>query len=179
MVTPEEEADFASQPDDSGMVSEGEPEPDDECAAAAASPPSVPNIPVTAEAAAAKAWTEKLDSDPRDVRAKSSDGTQVPTLKRPMMKVPNHPEPEGEPSTPRSPPAKKATGRGTGRPKSPPPPFRKMPPPAGDRDIPATVPLPAGIPPIEPLSPAAEMALRCAWTAIEDGTAHSHNFLMA
>eukprot|EP00971_Amphidinium_carterae_P117242 2322441-Amphidinium_carterae.1 len=46
-------------------------------------------------AAAAKAWAEKIDSDPRDVRAKSSGGTpQVPTLKRPMLKVPNHPEPE-------------------------------------------------------------------------------------
>eukprot|EP00971_Amphidinium_carterae_P174281 3454652-Amphidinium_carterae.1 len=91
MVTPEEEADFASQPDDDGMVSEGEPEPDDECAA---SPQPVPSIPVTTEAAAAKAWAEKIDSDPRDVRAKSSGGTQVPTLKRPMLKVPNHPEPE-------------------------------------------------------------------------------------
>eukprot|EP00971_Amphidinium_carterae_P207998 4127339-Amphidinium_carterae.1 len=96
-----------------------------------------------------------------------------------MLKVPNHPEPEGEPGTPRepgTPPAKRA-GKGSGsRPKSPPPPLRKMPPPAGERVTPPEVPLPAGIPPIEPLSATAEMALRCAWSAIEDGTAHSHNF---
>eukprot|EP00971_Amphidinium_carterae_P094107 1862450-Amphidinium_carterae.1 len=182
MVTPEEEADFASQPDDVGMESEGEPEPNDECAA---SPQPVPSPPVTTEAAAAKAWAEKIDSDPRDVRAKSSGdtqvptlkgGTQIPTLKRPMLKVPHRPEPEGEPGTPREPPAKKAgSGRGGGRPKSPPPPFRKAPPP----EFPEEVPLPDGIPPIEPLSATAEMALRCAWGAIEDGTAHSHNFLLA
>eukprot|EP00971_Amphidinium_carterae_P145262 2878337-Amphidinium_carterae.1 len=92
MVTPEEEADFGSQHDcDEGMESAEEPEPDDECEA---TPQSVPSPPVTTEAAAAKAWAQKVDSDPRDIRAKSSGDNQVPTLKRPMLKVPNHPEPE-------------------------------------------------------------------------------------
>eukprot|EP00971_Amphidinium_carterae_P219921 4365740-Amphidinium_carterae.1 len=54
-----------------------------------------------------------------------------------------------------------------------------MPPPADEEYIHVPPPLPAGIPPIEPLSATAEMALRCAWAAIEDGTAHSHNFLLA
>eukprot|EP00971_Amphidinium_carterae_P070741 1398917-Amphidinium_carterae.1 len=59
MVTPEEEADFSSQPDDDeGMESAGEPEPDDECEA---SPQPVSSPPVTTEAAAANAWAEKID----------------------------------------------------------------------------------------------------------------------
>eukprot|EP00971_Amphidinium_carterae_P347685 6489791-Amphidinium_carterae.1 len=176
MVTPEEEADFGSQHEgEEGMESAEEPEPDDECETTSQ---AVPSPPLGTDAAAAKAWTQKVDTDPRDVRAASSGGNQVPTLKRPMLKVPNNPEPEGEPGTP---PAKKAgiPSRGMRRPKSPPPPLRKPPPQAVPAGEPAEIPLPAGVPPMEPLSATAEMALRCAWGAIEEGSAHSHNFLLA
>eukprot|EP00971_Amphidinium_carterae_P290412 5766072-Amphidinium_carterae.1 len=77
-----------------------------------------------------------------------------------MLRVPNHPEPEGEPGTPPAKRSGKGTGgtpRGSRRPKSPPPPLRKMPPPAGDDGTPDQVPLPAGIQPIVPLTATAEM----------------------